>query len=182
MPVSEATYEQLALEDREGKWELLCGRPQRKPDMTTEHEDIARTLLRFLVLQLSEEFSVGQDSPKLHVPGGNYRIPDVCVVPRALIQRRKQLLPAKLEVYDEPMPLVVEVWSPSTGGHDSAKKVLEYQKRGDLEIWRIHPYERTLIALRRQPDGSYTETPYTEGTVPALSLPGVAIELDALFD
>jgi Uma2 family endonuclease len=182
MPVSEATYEQLALEDREGRWELVCGRPQRKPDVTTEHGDVGRLLLHQLIPQLPAELSADKEGPKLRVPNGNYRIPDVCVVSRDLIRRRKRMLPAKLEVYEEPMPLVVEVWSPSTGGYDSAKKVREYQQRGDLEIWLIHPYERTLIALRRQPDGSYSETLYTGGSVPALSLPGVTIDLDSLFD
>ena len=60
-----------------------------------------------------------------------------------------------LEVYDQPLPLVVEVWSRSTGDYDVEEKLAVYQQRGDLEIWRIHPYERTLTAWRRLPDGSY---------------------------
>lgn len=182
MPVSEATYEQLALEDREGKWEFVCGRPQRKPGMTTEHADTGRMLLRQLILQLPADLSADKEGPNLRVPNGNYRIPDVCVVPRELIRRRKATRSTRLEVFDEPMPLVVEVWSPSTGGHDSATKVREYQERGDLEIWLLHPYERTLVALRRQPDGGYLETLYKEGSVPVLSLPGVTIDLASLFD
>jgi len=82
----------------------------------------------------------------LGVPGGNYRIPDVCVIPREAVRRRRREYPAALEVYDEPMVLVVEVWSPSTGESDIDDKLKEYQRRGDLEIWLIHPYERTLTA------------------------------------
>ena len=38
MPVSEATFEQLALEDPDGNWELWCGVLRQKPPMTTEHD------------------------------------------------------------------------------------------------------------------------------------------------
>jgi Uma2 family endonuclease len=183
MPVSEETYERVALEDDETKWELVCGRLVAKPPMTTEHEDVSRTLLHFLGLQVSwAEYSVGQESPKLRVHSGNYRIPDVCVIPRGLIRRRKQELPARLEVYEESMPLVVEVWSPSTGDTDRTDKLREYQERGDREIWHIEPYQHTLTAWRRQPDGRYTETHYTGGPVEVASLPGVVIDLDTLFD
>jgi DNA-binding XRE family transcriptional regulator len=115
MPVSEARYRQVALEDPEGKWELVCGHLIAKPAMTTEHEQVARKLARQLILQLSdEEYLVDRDSPRLRVHGGNYRLPDVCVIPVPVIQRRLREYPAKLEEYEEPMPLVVEVWSPST--------------------------------------------------------------------
>ena len=77
---------------------------------------------------------------------------------------------------------VVEVWSPSTGTFDVDTKLPEYQRRGDLEIWRIHPYDRILTAWRRQADGSYTESIYREGTIQPVALPGVVIDLDTLFD
>ena len=87
----------------------------------------------------------------------------------------------KLEIFDEPLPLVVEVWSPSTGGYDLDAKLPEYQRRGDAEIWRLHPYERTLTVSRRLPDGGYAETVHTGGVVRPIALPGVAVDLDALF-
>ena len=79
------------------------------------------------------------------------------------------------------MPLVVEVWSPSTGDYDVEEKLREYQRRGDLEIWRIHPYERTLTRWQRQPDGSYQESLIRTGSVHPAALPAVSIELDSLF-
>ena len=66
--------------------------------------------------------------------------------------------------------------------YDVERKLPEYRARGDLEIWRIHPYDRTLTAWRRQPDGSYLESVYRGGIVPVGSVPGVTIDLDALFD
>jgi Uma2 family endonuclease len=78
--------------------------------------------------------------------------------------------------------LVVEVWSPSTGHYDVATKLKGYRERGDTEIWFIHPYERTLTAWRRQPDGSYVEETHRGGVVAVASLPGVVIDLDVLLD
>jgi Uma2 family endonuclease len=182
MPVSESTYERVALEDDEGRWELVCGDLRQKPPMTLEHGQAARKLARRLILQLPEEqYTVGQESPRLRVPDGNFRIPDVCVVPTSLIEERFRRQPARLEVYEQPMPLVVEIWSPSTGGYDVETKLLEYQQRGDLEIWRIHPYERTLIAWRRLPNGTYAETLYSGGVIEPAFLLSVRIELESLF-
>ena len=76
---------------------------------------------------------------------------------------------------------LAEVWSPSTGEYDVDDKFPEYQRRGDLEIWRVHPYEKTIIAWRRRADGTYSETRYTSGAVPVESLPGVSVVLESLF-
>ena len=182
MVVSFAEYERISLADPDTKWELVCGQLRQRPPMTTEHDDAGRNLMAALVLQLHRtDFSVDKQGPKLGVPSGNYRIPDVCVIPRALIQERKAALPRRLEVYEQPMPLVVEIWSPSTGGRDEEDKLAEYQRRGDLEIWRIHPYERTLLAWVRQADGGYREMLYREGTVRPAFLPGVEVNLSDLF-
>ena len=56
------------------------------------------------------------------------------------------------------------------------------QRRGDIEIWLIHPYERTLTAWRRRPDGGYDQTTVTEGIIRPVALPGVAIDFAALFE
>ena len=61
------------------------------------------------------------------------------------------------------------------------KSFPDYQQRNDREIWFIHPYERTLTAWRRKEDGSYAQAVYRSGLVQPASLPGVAIDLDALF-
>ena len=111
----------------------------------------------------------------------NYYIPDLCIVPMELILPYRGQ-PGALEVYDSPLPLVVEVWSPSTGAFDLSTKIPEYQLRGDLEIWFIHPYDRTLRAWRRQPDGSYEESLHHGGTIQPVALPGVTVNLDTLFD
>jgi Uma2 family endonuclease len=180
MPVSEKTFRQLALEDPEGHWELYCGSLRQKPNMTYEHNHTARRLFRSLDRQLEDsEFEVTMNMGHVSRSPEHYYIPDVFVIPLELTQplRGRHVL----EAYDAPLPLVVEIWSSSTGKYDIDEKLPEYERRGDLEIWRIHPYEHTLIARRRQPDGSYTETQYTGGTVELHAIPGVFIDLDALF-
>ncbi|MBI5948653.1 MAG: Uma2 family endonuclease, partial [Chloroflexi bacterium] len=180
MPVTEATYEQLALEDPEGQWELVCGRPRRKPSMTQEHNTVARQLTATLIRQLPEgDYQVALNAGRVRA-GEQYFIPDVMVIPTALLKPWGEGR-AVLEAYAEPLPLVVEVWSASTGDYDVEAKIPEYLRRGDLEVWRIHPYDRVLTAWRRQPDGTYAERTYTGGDVPVESLPGVVVRLESLY-
>ncbi|MGI8551713.1 MAG: Uma2 family endonuclease [Dehalococcoidia bacterium] len=182
MSISEQTYEQVALEDREGHWELHCGQLRSKPDMTATHNHIGRLLGFWLQSQLGlVDYEVSVNTGRARRPASTYYIPDVMVIPKSLFARHLQERPRALEAYSEPLPLVVEVWSPSTGDYDVDSKLPEYQRRGDLEIWRIHPYERTLTAWRRQADGTYTETLHRNGMVQPIALPAVTIDLDLLF-
>lgn len=181
MPVSEAAFRKLALEEPDEQWELHCGTPRRKPAMTAQHNRTMTRLAGWLFQQLDQrQFDVRCNSGHVRQSAERYYIPDVAVIPVALVL--PQLDQRALEVYDGPLPLVVEIWSPSTGDYDIEEKLVEYQRRGDLEIWRIHPYERTLTAWRRQADGSYAETTYRGGTVSPVALPGVTIDLDTLFE
>ena len=181
MSVTEQTFEQLVLNDPERQWELHHGLPREKPKMSIGHNMVIERLVRQLLPQLSPEtvslrFNMG------HVRRADeiYYIPDVYVVPVAS-SRPLPDLPDRLEIFDAPLPLVVEVWSPSTGTYDVSSKIPEYQLRGDQEIWRLHPYEHTLMAWRRQADGSYAETLHRGGKIEPIALPRVTIDLDALF-
>ena len=183
MGVSVETYKRVALEDLDERWELDCGRLRRKDEMTIEHDSIPMFLAMELAQQLDKrQYIVGTNTGRLRSPDDSFFIPDLVVIPRALALRVRAAHPRELGVFDDPLPLVVEVWSPSTGAYDREKKLPGYQQRGDAEIWLIHPYERTLTVWRRQTDGSYTETLYREGTVAPVALPGVRITLTALFE
>jgi Uma2 family endonuclease len=179
--ISGEAYERLALAELDRKWELRNGVLREKPGMTAAHNQLGMQLGYMLMSQLDwAVFQVRVDSGRVRRPHETYFIPDVFVVPAALVA---PLLDQQdvLEVYDQPLPLVVEIWSRSTGDYDVEEKLAVYQQRGDLEIWRIHPYERTLTAWRRQPDGAYAETIHRAGVVQPESLPGVAIDLETLF-
>ena len=180
--VSEQEYRRIALGDDDHLWELHQGRLREKPGMGVEHNDLLTELAFALRSQLGRrEFRVRSNSARTRHTAESYYIPDVVVVPVEL-ERPLRGRPGTLEIYNEPLPLVVEVWSRSTGGYDVNTKLPEYRARGDLEIWRIQPFERTLTVWRRQPDGSYAESVCRGGVVRPASLPGVVIDLDALFE
>ena len=180
--ISGETYERLALAEPDRKWELRDGHLREKPGMTAAHNSLEMQLGFMLMSQLDwSVFQVRVDAGRVRRPEATCFIPDVFVVPTALVAPLLKLQDV-LEVYDQPFPLVVEVWSRSTGEYDVEEKLAVYQQRGDLEIWRIHPYERTLTAWRRLPDGTYDETTHHEGVVSPTALPGVEIDLAALFE
>ena len=139
-------------------------------------------LLRYLLQhQLDRtEYRVFVES-RVRRPTATIFLPDVMVVPTSYGEPFRGR-PGTLAIFSDPVPLIVEVWSSSTGDYDVDAKLPVYQQRGDLEIWRIHPYERTLTAWRRQPDGSYEETIHRNGIVTPVALPGVEIDLEALLD
>ena len=180
--IGNEAYERLALVEPDRKWELWDGQLREKPGMTYAHNEVAAELGFLLRSQLDRsEYRVRVDAGRVHRPGSTYVIPDVYVFPVSHVTPSLRAGDV-LEVYDRPLPLVVEVWSRSTGAYDVTEKLAVYQQRGDREIWLIHPYDRTLTAWRRQPDGSYLDVSYSGGIVPIGSIPGVLIDLDALLD
>ena len=181
--ISGETYERLALAEPDRKWELRDGLLREKPGITAAHSSLEMLLGYMLMSQLDwSVFQVRVDAGRVRRPEATYFIPDVFVVPTALVAPLLKLQDV-LEVYDQPLPLVVEVWSRSTGDYDVEEKLAVCQQRGgDLEIWRIHPSERTLTAWVRQTDGSYIETVHRGGIVRPAALAGVAIDLDGLWE
>ena len=180
--ISEEEYQEIVLAEPDRQWELYEGRLRERPGMTWEHGDVVEMLSRLLGNQLDRrQYRVRINEGRVRRAPGTILIPDLLVVPTSFGQPFRGQ-PGVLAILSDPLPLVVEVWSRSTGDYDVAEKLAVYQQRGDLEIWRIHPYERTLTAWRRLPDGSYEEVVYTEGVVHPVALPGVEIDLAALFD
>ena len=180
MPVTEQTIHELMLADP-GRWEIHDGELREKPPMSYRHNDAMVYLGAQLLRQLDPaEYRVRISGGHVRRTERNYFIPDVCVVPVALIGPGRDR-PDVLEVYDQPLPLVVEIWSPSTGAYVVETKFAVYRQRGDTEIWRLHPFERTMTAWRRQPDGSYAESIQRGGRIAPVALPGVTVDLDQLF-
>jgi Uma2 family endonuclease len=178
--MSEQEYERYVLSGAEGAWELHDGRLVEKPGMSWDHGKIASRLARQLLTQLDEAaYEVRINEGRVRKPADTIFIPDILVVPteygEPFIDR------PVLAILADPLPLVVEIWSPSTGVYDIDSKVPVYQQRSDREIWRIHPYERTLTRWVRQPDGSYAESVLREGIVALVALPTVIVDLDRLF-
>ena len=179
--VSEQAYLRIALEEPDRRWELHDGRLRQKPGMSWEHGGIVAFLSHLLTHQLNRaEFQVRINGAHVRRSADRYYIPDIVVLPTAL-GREFRGKPGTLPVFRDPLPLVVDGWSATSSDYDHNEKLAEYRARGDDEIWRVHPYERTLMAWRRQPDGSYAESEQGEGIVRPVALPGVAIDLAELF-
>jgi Uma2 family endonuclease len=178
--MTEADYEAFVLSGIEGHWELHDGRLVEKPGMSWEHLGIASFLAHFLLQQLDiERYRVYVES-RVRRPAATIFLPDVAIVP---LDYGDEFWgrPGKLAIFSRPLPLVVEIWSESTGDYDVDTKVPVYQQRGDLEIWRIHPYERTLTRWAKQADDTYEKTSISGGTVRLAAFPDVWIDLDRLF-
>ncbi len=178
--MTEQDYVEFVLSQVEGQWELHDGVLVEKPGMSFRHGQIPAILAHFLLSQLDWNAYSVLFELRVRRPTATVFMPDVMVVPTAYSEDIRDR--PVLAIFSEPLPLVVEVWSPSTGNYDVDTKIPVYQQRGDLEIWRIHPFERTLTAWRRQPDGTYSETLIREGLVYPVALPNVTIDLDELFN
>lgn len=180
--VSEEAYRELARMGEHRLLELHRGHLQEKPAVSYQHSYVTSELVESLLRQLDRaQFRVSLGQARLRVSSNTYYIPDVAVIPADLERSLRIAHPLKLDAYVDPMPLVVEVWSPSTGDYDFEAKLPDYQRRGDQEIWYIHPYHRTIAAWRRQPDGTYTEAMYRTGSVRAESLPDFEFDVEVLF-
>lgn len=181
MPLTAETFAALVLEDTDGRWELFEQRLREKPPMSFGHNEAARELAEQLYDQLDRnEYRVLQNSGHLAAPRGNTLIPDVAVRPRVLAHHFSAS-PRQFEVYEAALPFVAEVWSPSTGTYDVDTKIPVYRQRGDLEIWRLHPFEPSLRRWLRQADGDYVDERRVDGVVSLHALPGIVIDLDRLF-
>jgi Uma2 family endonuclease len=178
--ISEQEYRELALTDEGRLVELWDGVPREKPLMSFDHDVVANYLAAMLINQLDRrEYWVTANGGKARRSDRYYFIPDVVVIPDSYAQPLRGD-PRGFNAHAGPLALVVEVWSHTTAAYDYAVKLQAYRERGDLEIWYIHPFERTLAAWRKQPDGSYIEEVYRGGIVSVASLPGVTIDLAQL--
>jgi Uma2 family endonuclease len=177
--MSEQTYIEFVGSGAEGQWELHDGRLVEKPGMSWKHGQIPAFLAYLLLSQIDLARYRVVTELRVRRPGGTVYLPDLMVVPAAYGAGIAHE-PA-LAVFSDPVLLVVEVWSPSTGGYDVDAKIPVYQQRGDLEIWRIHPYERTLTRWVRRPDGAYDVSVHQNGTISLVADSSIAVDLDRLF-
>ncbi len=181
MPLTAETFAALVTEDTDGLWEIHRAKLREKPAMSFGHNEAQSLLAAQLVVQTSGmNFRVRQNAAHVMIANGDSYIPDVAIIPLRLTETFRTN-PRQFEVYAEPLPFVAEIWSPSTGNYDVDAKIPGYRSRGDSEIWRIHPFDRTVSIWRRQADGSYKESEVRTGRVELSAISGVSIDIDQLF-
>ncbi len=122
MVLSAETYRRIVSEDTNGTWELVDGRLREKPALSFQHHDTSFFLGFLLQGQLDRaSFRVHVNGSRLERNERNYFVPDIAVIPVELFGPL-QAIPNALNLYVQPLPLVVEVWSPSTGTYDGDEK------------------------------------------------------------
>jgi Uma2 family endonuclease len=179
--MSRAQYEQLVLDDPDHPWEIIGGRLQEKPAMSFAHNRGSMDLGFILNAQLDRSrYLVSVNLTRLHNPQDTYVIPDVVVIPVNLASHFRAR-PLSVEIYVDPVPLIAEFLSPSTGKYDVEGKLRAYQARGDREIWLIHPEKWTLTAWRHRDDGTYDELVITGGTISPIALPWIQVSLEEIL-
>jgi Uma2 family endonuclease len=179
-PMSEAAYHAFVLRTMESRWELHDGVLVEKPGRTWAHGCIVTTLVAGLYWQLDEaEYHVFVAARARLAPATIY-VPDVMVVPDRYGDPFRDR-PDLLAIFDGPLPFVAEGWSPLEYGYDVDAKIPIYQQRGDHEIWRIHPFARTVTRWVRQGNGEYDETLHRGGVLSLDALPEVTIDLNTMF-
>jgi Uma2 family endonuclease len=182
-PMSEAEYRRFALADAQGWFELVDGRLRENPPISIGHRRFMSSLGFRLQRQVDRgELLVDFGHTRLRTPTGRYFVPSNNVVIPIAYDTALGRDEESLDAFAEPMPLVVDVWSPSTGAYDTETRLPEYRGCRNLEVWHLYPHKRTRTTWLRQPDGSYLESRYSGGGVRPAPLPDVAIDLDALFE
>ena len=177
--LTEQDFEAFLLSGIEGHWELHDGVLVEKPAMTWDHQNVMLNLAVQLNQQIAREAFRVQVESRVQRQEETVLQPDVMVIPEHYGDAFRNQ-PGKLVIIDKPLPLVAEVWSVSTGNYDVKAKLPIYMQRGDVEIWLIHPYEKTVTSWRRQPDGTYSSSIYQEGAIRPVALPDVVIDLAEL--
>jgi Uma2 family endonuclease len=178
--LGEAEFLRLAEEDPQGFRELVGGVPRSKPPMRSGYNRPAFELGFRSRLHLDpSRYELRVNPSFARWTERNAFIPDVVVLPRDQVAPQDGT--GALEHYAEPLPLVVEIRSRSTGDDDITVKLAADQARGDAENCRLHPYERAPTGWVRQPDGSCAESAHAGGAVELAALAGVSVDLDDVF-
>jgi Uma2 family endonuclease len=160
--ISDQEFERFVLSGVEGTWELHAGRLMEKPALDGIRGTVVTRLARQLLAQLdAAEYEVRVNDGYVRATRDTILVPDLFVAPAAPDQLNSVRTTSHFRT--EPMPLLVEVWTPDRDCGDADARILTYQQRGDREIWLIRPDDRTLTTWVRRLDGTYAETIYQSG-------------------
>ena len=182
MAISFRTYAQLALEDAEGRWELMGGHPRRKPPESFQHGALIDGLIEQLVpLLRGSDYRLSVNHARLMIDQDHILLPDLAVVPRAVSARAVRERPNALETYHTSLPLLIDVWTPATAEFNVEARIPEYRRANAEEIWLVHPAARAVTVWVRRTGGAYQEAIRVAGTLTAVRVPGLALDITALF-
>jgi Uma2 family endonuclease len=157
-------------------YELIDGEIHVSAAPGEPHFWVSRRLIR-LLLPYDEDLRLGwlYWAPiEVHLPNGDAVQPDVIFYGRDRPPRRPG---PHLEGVPD---LIAEVASPSTRQLDQGKKRASYETAGVREYWLADPERREFRVLTLT-DGRYQPIPQGGSKVSSLVLPGLEVDVDALF-
>ena len=171
------TYEDLAQMPADGnRYEVIDGELFVTAAPLKKHQKLSARL-----------FDLFYDQQKAGLGEAYFAPVDVRLSPHDIVQpdlifiRRDRLdIYLPIGIVEGPPDLVVEILSPSTRSTDQVRKAAMYARGGVPEYWIADPDapSLTVYALR---DGQYQPVPAEPGTARSLVLPGLVVDLGALF-
>ncbi len=96
------------------------------------------------------------------------------------VSPERQHLMANRQYIDGAPDLVIEVLSPSNRTFDLEEKYRIYEQEGVREYWIVDPGAETLTILLLR-DGRFVEQPNVDGIARSTVLPGLEVDVAALF-
>lgn len=180
------TYGDYVKWPEEERWELIEGVPyDMTPAPSTTHQRISGELFRQIANYLKgkpcEVFGAPFD---VRLPEGKEREedietvvqPDILVVcdPKKLDEKGCRGAP----------DFVIEIVSPSTAKKDLVVKKALYEKHGVKEYWLVDPIYYHVVSIHVLGENGRYAAPSvvdTQGRVGVATLPGLEIDLDAVF-
>ena len=124
--MSAEDFERFVLSGAEGPWELHDGLLWEKPGMSLEHGVIPVLLGHLLLLQFDRAQFQVVTGLRVRQSRATVFLRDLIVIPTSR-GRAFRNRPGTLAIFSEPLPLIVEVWSPSTGEYDTDAKLPIYR-------------------------------------------------------
>jgi Uma2 family endonuclease len=172
------TYEEwLKLPETEGIEEVVNGEIRKMPPNKLLHADTVENLADLL------KASVDRNAIQVRVSTFGLvisreplttRVPDIAVFVRSQVVEQDGYIHSAPE-------LIVEVLSPANTRAERAEKLQDYESLGVPEVWVVSPEARTVEVLSLN-DGRLQATALLrEGQLKASQLPGVTIEVTAIW-
>ena len=177
------TYDDLCrMPDDGNRYELIEGELYLMPSPAWWHQGLSMRLVRFFLAYLDPRgmgdglfaapLDVRLSEPTTVQPDLIYIAPER----RAILGGTGGAPPVVNGVPD----LVAEILSPSSRAHDEQVKARLYAAAGVREFWLVDPDTKS-VAVYALRDGAYVPLPADAGTARSLVLPGLVVDVTALF-
>lgn len=180
------TYGEYLNWPEDERWEIINGVPYNmSPAPSTKHQRV----LRNLFLQIHSFLLEKLECEAFFAPF-DVRLPEKNEADEAIIN----VVQPDIAVICDPSKIdekgcrgapdwIIEVLSPFTSSKDHIAKHKLYERMGVREYWLAHPFDEMITIFVSGADGKFKPPAFHagKGKLAASVLPGLAIDLDAIF-